>query len=196
MEATSIPTCSLLWPRQRVLQQRLEDLRHVHGRGHSDPVAARHGRRSLLWEFRGSCRGRSWLRSRKLWRRAGQEPEAANGQHGPQPARPPPAGPPASCGCSQAFPSRCLAGRAWPCASCSTWSHRANPLTESPACYLTLQREVLPQAGSHKQGLPGENSEPAPRPQRACTVHSGTLSRGALVQGRAGLPGKPPRAGT
>lgn len=43
MQATSAPTCPLLWPRQRVLQQGLEDLRHVHGRGHSDPVAARHG---------------------------------------------------------------------------------------------------------------------------------------------------------
>lgn len=43
MQATSIPTCPLLWPRQRVLQQGLEDLRHVHGRGHSDPVTARHG---------------------------------------------------------------------------------------------------------------------------------------------------------
>ena len=40
MQATSIPTCLLLWPRQRVLQQGFENLRHVHGRGHSDPVAA------------------------------------------------------------------------------------------------------------------------------------------------------------
>lgn len=135
----------------------------------------------MLWEFRSSWRGRSWLGSRKLWRQAGREPEAANRQHGPQPARPPPAGPPASSGCSQAFPSRCLAGRAWPCASCSTWSHPANPLTESPVCYLTLQREVLPQAGSHNQGLPGENSEPAPRPPRTCTAHSGMLRGGALA---------------
>lgn len=140
----------------------------------------------MLWEFRSSWRGRSWLGSRKLWRRAGREPEAANGQRGPQPARPPPAGPPASSGCNQAFPSRCLAGRAWPGASGSTWSRRANPLTESPACYLTLQREVLPQAASHNQGLPGENSERAPRPQRTCTAHSGTLGGGALAQRRAG----------
>jgi hypothetical protein len=109
----------------------------------------------------------------RLGRQAGWEPEAANGQHRSWPARPPPVRPPASSGCSQAFPSRCLAGRTWPCASCSTWSHRANPLTEHPACYLTLQREVLPQAGSHNQGCQMRTVSRAPRPQRACT---GTLS--------------------
>lgn len=106
----------------------------------------------LAPEFRSSWRDRSWLGSHRLGRQAGCEPEAANGQPQPQPACPPPARPPASSGCSQAFPSRCLAGRAWPCASCSTWSYRANPLTENLACYLTLQREVLPQSGSHNQG--------------------------------------------
>ena len=81
---------------------------------------------------------------------------------------------------------RCLAGQAWPCASCNTWSHCTNHLTESLCCYLTLQREVLPQAGRHDQGLPGENREPAPCPQGACTAQSGTLDRGALAQSRAG----------
>lgn len=38
------PTCPLLWPRQRVLQQGLENLRHVHGRGYFSPlITAPHG---------------------------------------------------------------------------------------------------------------------------------------------------------
>lgn len=141
-----------------MLQQGLEDLRHVHGRGHSDPVAARHGPAG------GACSGSleaageagaglgatgSGVRRGGSWRQP-------IGSMDPGPPIHPPAWPPASSGCSQAFPSRCLAGQAWPCASCNTWSHCANPLTESPCCYLTLQREVLPQAGSHDQGLPGE----------------------------------------
>lgn len=63
-------------------------------------------------EFRISGSSRSWPESRRLWRRAGWEPEAANGQHEPWPACPPPARPLASSSCSQASPSRCLAGRA------------------------------------------------------------------------------------
>lgn len=134
-QATSVPTCPLFWPRQRVLQQGLEDLRHVHGRGHSNPVTARHGHGPAG----GACLGSS-----EAAREAGAGPGAAGsgggrggsprqpmGSRGPGPPVHPRLGrPPASSGCSQAFPSRCLAGRAWPCASNSTWSHRANPLTE------------------------------------------------------------------
>lgn len=146
VETTCVPTCPLLWPRQRVLQQGLEDLRHVHSRGHSNLVAARHGPAggACSGEFGSSWRGRGWLGSHRLGRQAGCEPEAANGQPQPQPACPPPARPPASSGCSQAFPSRCLAGRAWPRASGSTWSHGANPLTENLACYLTSAKGSSP----------------------------------------------------
>lgn len=45
--------------------------------------------------------------------------------------------------------------------------------SDRPACYLTLQRQVLPLAESHNQGLPGENSEMALCLRWACTAHSG-----------------------
>lgn len=170
-----------------MLQQGFENLRHVHGRGHSDPVAARHGLAG------GACSG-----SLEAAGEAGAGPGAtgSGGGRGGSRRQPmgstdpgPPVHPqlghlPAQAAARPSLP-RCLAGQTWPCASCNTWSHCTNHLTESLCCYLTLQREVLPQAGSHDQGLPGENREPAPCP-RVCTAQSGTLDREALAQWRAG----------
>lgn len=140
----------------------------------------------MLWEFRSSWRGRSWPWSHRLWSRAGRKLEATNRQHGPWPAHPPPSLATCQLRLQPGLPFP-LPGRAG-LALCQL--QHVEPLRQSsdrePWCYLTLQREVLPQAGSRGQGLPGENSELAPCPQGVCSAQSGTLDRGAVVHWTAG----------